>query len=688
MGKAAKWRDCPAVGRRIRPIECGQNRGTNYTCPPECPYCPWTQQNYDDGLEIERDLERKIMAFYAETVGHAVASDRLGLYNADGSREAEERISDACYQEFYSRELEPGKRLLDIWCEQGWPGLTHDELLFATFSKGLRPALIECVRVVDDLQTICIDRLQPELGEFLVCDRGLAAVAIERQSLISWIVKFPFFHLMHGIALPLPMSPNDPLETLAAHVSGLGGPSQVEELSDWMRGGFNALRRKITDEAVANVRHSFRNMDARHCVATYRITSSTEVLGKLLSQRDDMEVEEQPRKDLEESNVDAGFIWLRRGMSKKFERQLPEALQSPETDDDDISVGIWGHIRLQDDTLVLEAFGEQKFRVMQEMMATGFGDHVEFTKEAVTDITKQMWGEDEDGPLVRDEAPAKPDIDPEILNEVVVKFFKKHYEEFLVDQIPALDGMTPREAAADPAMRERLVNLMKGHIQSVDEQSRAKGVRIDIHWVLRELGLDDLISEPSPLRPQPAPRKLDTAPSWWQKLDDNRVLWLRHLQQLPPDWLEKNAPELHDYLNEINESLLTDDELAILMECAGLAIRACVPRDIPVPALSMTNVDGWFQVFYSTLEKLVIERDENVLEALEIFLEASVQPALLTFIADLYTSVCKQQTKLRAKSGRKKGGEVCNLKYETIILILLYIEAVLRAIRESGNANR
>ncbi|MFA6175091.1 MAG: hypothetical protein WC765_00765 [Phycisphaerae bacterium] len=53
MGRVAKFRDCPAVGRPIKPIECGQNRGKNYACPADCPHCPWMVANYDDFLKIE-----------------------------------------------------------------------------------------------------------------------------------------------------------------------------------------------------------------------------------------------------------------------------------------------------------------------------------------------------------------------------------------------------------------------------------------------------------------------------------------------------------------------------------------------------------------------------------------------------------------------------------------------------------
>jgi hypothetical protein len=39
MGKIDKLRECPAVGRRIKPIECCQNRGKNYGRPTLLEVC-------------------------------------------------------------------------------------------------------------------------------------------------------------------------------------------------------------------------------------------------------------------------------------------------------------------------------------------------------------------------------------------------------------------------------------------------------------------------------------------------------------------------------------------------------------------------------------------------------------------------------------------------------------------------
>jgi hypothetical protein len=73
------------------------------------------------------------------------------------------------------------------------------------------------------------------------------------------------------------------------------------------------------------------------------------------------------------------------------------------------------------------------------------------------------------------------------------------YENFIDDPIPVLDEQTPRCAAKDPVLRGRLLRLMQTHIRSCDQKRREDGVDIDLNPLLRELGLDELISEPPPL---------------------------------------------------------------------------------------------------------------------------------------------------------------------------------------------
>ena len=72
------------------------------------------------------------------------------------------------------------------------------------------------------------------------------------------------------------------------------------------------------------------------------------------------------------------------------------------------------------------------------------------------------------------------------------QFHRRHYEKFLDDDIPMLDGLTPRQAAVSPEMRPRLVELMKLHLHGIEKRSREEGLGLDLDWVLDELGLDEL----------------------------------------------------------------------------------------------------------------------------------------------------------------------------------------------------
>jgi hypothetical protein len=69
---------------------------------------------------------------------------------------------------------------------------------------------------------------------------------------------------------------------------------------------------------------------------------------------------------------------------------------------------------------------------------------------------------------------------------------------FLDDKISALDGHTPREAARDPKLRLKLVRLMKSRVRATDERNLNEGRHDDVNWMLRELGLDEIIFDPPP----------------------------------------------------------------------------------------------------------------------------------------------------------------------------------------------
>jgi hypothetical protein len=55
-----------------------------------------------------------------------------------------------------------------------------------------------------------------------------------------------------------------------------------------------------------------------------------------------------------------------------------------------------------------------------------------------------------------------------------------------------IDYMTPRQAAKDPKMRPRLIELMKQHLKGIETQNKDKNLGINIDWILDELKLTEL----------------------------------------------------------------------------------------------------------------------------------------------------------------------------------------------------
>jgi len=395
MGKIDKFRDCPAVGRRIKPIECGQNRGKNYACPPECPHCPWAVENYDDFLDIEGAIDTKTIGFFIDVVGKDSSREKLRVDASDGSEEGELIFQSACYREFFHREIVPGKMLYDLWCEAGWKGLTRDEPFVAGFKTKVRPTLLEVRRVIDDLQVECADLLDESAGVYVVCDRGMAKGALQFQCLMGWVAAYPFFSRMHGTAYTLPPGDEPRLDFVRRHVRELGGP-KTGPISGWLFENFFELHEHIMEECQKSMKAMFRNTDFKECVAVYRLTARPADL--MLDGRKDFEPTDPNEEALKKHGNHKAYVWLRTGQSQRWESELPEALRGGLGGP---GLPIWGNMRVFPKRVEITALSENHFRPMQKMVEAFFGDILVFEKESMSDLAKQSWPEHENEAPVR-----------------------------------------------------------------------------------------------------------------------------------------------------------------------------------------------------------------------------------------------------------------------------------------------
>ncbi len=141
-----------------------------------------------------------------------------------------------------------------------------------------------------------------------------------------------------------------------------------------------------------------------------------------------------------------------------------------------------GTFVLQRQRLVFEATSRpraERGRAMIEAIAAGA---VAYRATGYEDIGQA---------LKRQPSPAaKPsDVPPEVAAEVIGQYYEQHYRNWLDEPLPALDGRTPREAAALKSARPKLISLLKA-MENMSERERREGrPAYDFGWMWEDLGL-------------------------------------------------------------------------------------------------------------------------------------------------------------------------------------------------------
>jgi hypothetical protein len=218
---------------------------------------------------------------------------------------------------------------------------------------------------------------------------------------------------------------------------------------------------------------------------------------------------------------------------------------------------------------------------------------------------------------------------------------------------PAFNGKTLREAAADPALRPGVVQLLKEFIRSGDRLRRTAGLDIDFNLLLRELRLDELILLPPPLGvleeeevdfdndipldPPPLQEMLDG-----EELNDrlqaatgDEALWNR---------LEIRLADVLDAFNDLPDKL-NANELEALQSTALAALGALHPDQPPgydpSPERLLARYEAWMRSG---------DDQEDLADYAERIFEETRQPALCEAAADMMFFLEKQSgKKLRPK---------------------------------------
>jgi hypothetical protein len=605
MAKAAKRRMCPFLGREIPSGECGENRMSRYACPADCGHNPFAPANYSQLLEIEDELDRKTLAWMFSD-----ASDRPAL--ALAFRRAVETESPHAAHAFvswrlFSRPEADGLTGAQRWERAGLRDLKNDERILFRAKMQMRVALLEVRRVMDGQCLEVIDLFSPGSAPLNVVDRSLARQAVRFAPILTWAFPLPYFWRLSGTALAIPdWGPFEPLEIVTELVRHLGGPAGPEPMRRWLAEHFVRLAEALGATANERRRRMFAQIDAKWGSAVYELRAPFAECRAALDAVAGLDNDELDEKERREGFAEAR-TWLDEDDNPAL--VLPAGGRP-----------ILGRVLLGQTFWRIEAMGGERLARLRGKLETRLGARVRFAGERLDDLGARM---------ALDEPQREPTLVPPRLlehaaqlqlmssrlaqlpggskEEMLADVEQAHLRAFPDQPVPALDGRTPREAARDPAMRPRLVRLMKSHVRGHDEENLRTGGTGDINWLLRDLGLDELDVPAPPLRPPPEPAEAGD----WDLPDDDDGPFYEEDDKPGEGWpepgplpdepfdLDEAARRLDTALNEFETAAGALDELdasgATLIADANELTKGLF-RDTEFSYLVTFLLQAWFSL--------------------------------------------------------------------------------------------
>lgn len=627
MGQAKnkKQRECPAKGGIITPEDCGRGRNSSIACPVDCPHNPFNPANYDSLFDA---LEAKVIGSLTRKLADGLTPAQLRELGALGAKGNEfEFHADQAWRIH-------GTGLLEKWIDAGFHReWKNDEQVLLRHVQTMRPSLLEIREIKDGTTCTAVDLLEP--GEpFLLIDRSMAAQACRYQLGLCWTYDVPGGRRLSGaMSTPPHVDGLEPVEMLAALAAHLGAPSGLPR--EWLLEHMGLLAEAFNAIATAKRLAAVKVSDLRRFTLRFPVMKGrTSDIAGLLSAN--------PRVFVEEEGPAFSASLLVEGADR----------------DRDEEAEVIGELRLEADELVVESFGAKRADAVRALLAP-MGLPVGQERCDAVDAGAALAGKTYD----RDLVPAAFLADPSPLDFPTTVRLREGgdgdvsdlaviYRGFADKPNEGLGGKTPRELAADPAMRPRLLRLMKNFITSCDRQRRTNGIDFDFNVVLRELGLDELILPPPPLGftgeeeefdddiplDPPPPQDLLEGESLENRLDrviSDEALWNR---------LEIRLADILDAFNDLPDKL-NPNELDALQSAVLAALGALHPDQPPGydpdPERMLFRYESWMKSG---------DDQESLGDFLDRIFAETRQPALCEAAVDLLMFMEKQSgKKLRPK---------------------------------------
>ena len=520
-------RECPAAGRPIEAFECAAERHTSYACPEACPFNVFATASYEKFQAIERSADER---FFGWLTAHV--ADRAQL-EADMRRLVSDRPGSGYYHRLawhgIYRVGPSGETCLGEWSKAGFPGLAVDEQVMMRCRMHMHPAMLEVHRVMDNLRVEVVDLLDPERGPFVVVDAGFARQVVRFEVYAAHTIPLPHYTRLLGTCVLIPnFHPLAPEEVIQEIIRHLGGPGDNPGRRAWLAEHYEEFEKALMAVALARRRAMFDALDGQfgkaayalarpiaECkaqLATVRELAPTAVGGYVSLAECKAQLATVPEiadDPLTEAEQQEGFTEGRVWFAGSSDREKQPTGDGTVIGRILISLGHWR----------LEALGAGRLARFRERFEQLMGQRVTFKGERLDDLGARLrMNEPKFDPalvppsLLRDTprlavTSSRVAIPPgTVPNDATAAGIINDRQQGILDEpIPALDHKTPRAAASDPALRPQLVRWMKFWISQTDRRNLETGRNDDTNWMIRELGLTEILFEPPPPRPRRAP---------------------------------------------------------------------------------------------------------------------------------------------------------------------------------------
>lgn len=666
MGQAnKKKRDCPAAGRVITPAECGANRASAYACPSDCPHNPWGDGHYDQALAIDTATERlMIQRLVAENGGRLRADDEDILRNGSVTTRHYHFI-----RRFQLDRDKAGRNFFERWEADKFAGLKNDEINLLRWKTQSRIRLLEFWRV-GPREGWCeaVDLLDPARGVLRILDRSMYRRACRFKHLLTWTHEQPHYTRILGLGLELPpcnaLYPDDIVRLIVGH---LDGPTANGAIHRWIADHFIEMTEAMTACGEAIHQQLIKNMGLRTVTTIYRLRDTLTNLMQRLDSCDHVE-EEQVTLEARATGFLQCRLWL---MDAATEAELVDSQIGCSPLGKEFGKAMLGTVLCGLEQVQLESSSVDKARILQQKFEELAGNLVSKQGERVVDTSEQL--------LAQRDPYNKKLVPPEMLRHVHTVLtgtwtipsqdaagpvdrstvLRKMDESFLEMRVPNLKQLTPREAANNPEVRPMLIRLIKDRVSNTDQQNLQQGTDYDCNWMIKELGLTEILIDPPPPRSPPAEHD---ANGFGTDLHEPMAPGPDGLNMsLPPSPTLPPAPlsdaEVERRYREISHEFKTTDRLADSLINANPALVDTLHRALPKNAndddfaillllaahiwafFVPTGTRGWSvndETFRRELA-LRLEKTSQIKsqQAFKAYILQSRQPAICSYISEL-----------------------------------------------------